>query len=408
MGFVVLSSLKNCQFLPNQLVKWKVVLLLSLTTLLIIYVRVLYVSPMVPVFPINLSKRNQTIDLSKRNQTIDLSKRNQTVNQSHRPKTKVTFMNKDLCVSPPIQNKKLKTAVIIVLSARTNFNDRNLIRQTYGSVQYANNVQILALIFILSQSGAQADDEAVNKKLQAERDLFGDTMMGDFVDSYRNLTLKTIMAYEWLTEYCRQAQFVVKTDDDVIVNIFELTHQLDSFSPAEMASSNIWGWIHFNEDTIKDEKSRFYAPAVDFPSGKFPEHCAGVGYITTFGVVERIINEISNSFPGRVSTHEDVFMTGVVPAHINSMASYTGSNSERIKLVNQPLSVSYVFQNGRDDKDDFLIHFVKNETMDMEVKNFDTFRERNSKRIFFLIAHTKEFEMIYRRLWEIIKKASST
>ncbi|XP_037041951.1 beta-1,3-galactosyltransferase 1-like isoform X2 [Bradysia coprophila] len=392
MGLIVaLSSLKNSHFLPNQLVKWKVVLLLSLTTLLIIYVRVLYLSPMVPVYPIDLSKLNQTINHSH-----------------HRPKTKVTFMNKDLCVSPPIQNKNLKTAVIVVLSARANFNQRNLVRQTYGSVKYANNVQILALIFMLSQSGVQANNETENKKLEAEREQFADTMMGDFVDSYRNLTLKTIMAYEWLTEHCRQAQFVVKTDDDVIVDIFKLTHQLDSFSPADMASSNIWCWIHFKEDTIKDENSIYYAPAADFPSGKFPEHCGGVGYIAPFGVIERIMNDISNSFPGRVSTHEDVFITGVVPAHINSMASYLWPNSEPITRVSQPESVSYVFQNGRDDKDDFMKNFVKNATMDTEVKNLDTFRERFGKRIFFLISHNKEFEMIYRRLWEIIKKTVST
>lgn len=317
-------------------------------------------------------------------------------------------MNKALCVSPAIENSSGRTAVIIVLSARNNFNHRNLVRQTYGSVKYANNVQILAVVFILANSATPANDDANVKKLQAENEQFGDIIMGDFIDSYRNLTLKTIMAFEWLTEHCRQAQIVVKTDDDVVVNIFELTKQLHALSPADMVSSNIWGWIHKDEETVKNVTSRFYAAFVDYPSGKFPDHCGGVGYITPFRVVERILDDISSSYPRRVSTHEDVFITGVVPAHINSMASYMWRPSAPIKLVNKPETVSYVFQSGRDDKDEFLRNFVKNTTMDADIKNFNTFRERNPKRIFFLLSHSKEFDSIYRRLWHIIKTTFGT
>ncbi|KAG4065881.1 hypothetical protein HA402_012559 [Bradysia odoriphaga] len=241
-------------------------------------------------------------------------------------------MNKDMCVSSAADNTNERTAVIVVLSARKNFDRRNLVRQTYGSVKNTNNVRILAIIFVLANSDIQ-DDEA-NNKLKEEMDRFADVIMGDFVDSYRNLTLKTIMAYDWVTSYCRQAQIVVKTDDDVLVNIFELTRHLDSLSPADMVSSNIWCNLHQNENTVNDPQSRFYVSPVDFPNGKFPDHCAGIGYITPFHVIERIVDDVSRSFVGRVCTHEDVFMTSVVTTHINSKSTYFWRKTEPIKLVN--------------------------------------------------------------------------
>lgn len=166
-------------------------------------------------------------------------------------------------------DKNRRTAVIVVLSARAHFQRRNLVRQTYGSVKTANNVAILAVIFMLGNSDAHGADEDERNKLQAEMDQFGDIVMGDFVDCYKNLTLKTIMAYEWLTSYCREAQIVVKTDDDVLVNIFQLTAELDAWTPSDVVSSNIWCAVHRNENTIYDVESRFYVSPEEFPGGNF-------------------------------------------------------------------------------------------------------------------------------------------
>ena len=47
----------------------------------------------------------------------------------------------------------------------------------------------------------------------------GDIIQEDFVDSYMNLTLKTIMGIKWAQNYCSKASFILKTDDDIFVNI---------------------------------------------------------------------------------------------------------------------------------------------------------------------------------------------
>ena len=40
-----------------------------------------------------------------------------------------------------------------------------------------------------------------------------------FQDIYYNLTLKTVMGLKWTSIYCNQAKYIMKTDDDIFVNI---------------------------------------------------------------------------------------------------------------------------------------------------------------------------------------------
>ncbi|KAG4065812.1 hypothetical protein HA402_012490 [Bradysia odoriphaga] len=330
------------------------------------------------------------------------------VSAHRREKTKITFVNKDLCALPAAENNYDRTAVIVVLSARNNFDRRNLVRETYGTVRNANNVQILGVVFMLGNADATGSDVTDSNKLQEELDRFGDVVVGDFVDSYRNLTLKTIMAYDWITTYCREAQMVVKTDDDVLVNIFELTKELDSWSPTEVESLDIRCVTHWNEETVNDVNSKFYASPIDFPTGRFPKHCGGIGYVTTFGVVERIADEISRSFPGRVCTHEDVFMTGIVVSHINSNWNIFSRRRESVNL--RHIYSGWVCLGLEDygNEDQFLRNIVRNTDVDLNIKNLHTFRELYQKMIFYLISHTTDFEYVYRRLWKIVESGFST
>lgn len=48
----------------------------------------------------------------------------------------------------------------------------------------------------------------------------------DFVDTYHNLTYKGIAALRWIDTYCSHATFVLKTDDDIFVNMFSLVRFL--------------------------------------------------------------------------------------------------------------------------------------------------------------------------------------
>ena len=48
----------------------------------------------------------------------------------------------------------------------------------------------------------------------------GDIVQGDLLDTYRNLTYKSVMGHLWVSEFCRQAELVVKADDDIYVDLY--------------------------------------------------------------------------------------------------------------------------------------------------------------------------------------------
>lgn len=317
-----------------------------------------------------------------------------------REKTKIVFMNKNLCALRQPESDSQRTAVIVVLSSPDHFFARDLIRQSYGSIKSANNVTILGVVFMLGISRGQELDTRKTTKLQDEIDEFGDIVLGDFIDTYRNLTRKTIMAYEWVTSYCREAQMVVKTDDDVFVNIFQLTKELSSWPESDIFSTNIWCALHKNERTVKKRNSIYYASWLDFPSGEFPEHCAGVGYLTPMGVIDRIVDEISRSFPGRVSTHEDVFITGIVVEHINRHR--TSIFNKPIKRVDRHIEWrSLDLQDSVYDTNKFLANLTEGNVANMKMSILKEFRRRYDTKIFYLLMHANNFSKRYLRLWHI-------
>ena len=65
-----------------------------------------------------------------------------------------------------------------------------------------------------------------NPQVVQEQRQFGDILQEDFVDSYMNLTLKSVMGLKWASRRCPSARFLMKTDDDMFVNVPKLLDYL--------------------------------------------------------------------------------------------------------------------------------------------------------------------------------------
>ena len=65
-------------------------------------------------------------------------------------------------------------------------------------------------------------DENIQRSLEEESQEYGDLVQGDFLDNYYNLSYKAIMGNLWVAEFCSQAEFLVKTDDDMFVDMYEV------------------------------------------------------------------------------------------------------------------------------------------------------------------------------------------
>lgn len=97
--------------------------------------------------------------------------------------------NVSLCMQSTTPTESI---VIMVHSSRSHFDERYAIRNTWGSIKMYKEWHF-HLIFLL---GIDPDCEPLGyteTRLKDEGEQHGDLIMGNFVDSYHNLTYKHLM-----------------------------------------------------------------------------------------------------------------------------------------------------------------------------------------------------------------------
>ncbi|KAJ8034433.1 Beta-1,3-galactosyltransferase 1 [Holothuria leucospilota] len=107
--------------------------------------------------------------------------------------------------------------------------------------------------------------------------------MEDFVDTYMNLTLKTIMGMKWMSTFCAQAKFMMKTDDDMYVSYGNIIKYLDQSQKANFMT----GYV-MHGGPIRNPKSKWYMPKKSYPGSKYPPFCSGTGYILSGDVPPKV------------------------------------------------------------------------------------------------------------------------
>ncbi|XP_038001593.1 UDP-GalNAc:beta-1,3-N-acetylgalactosaminyltransferase 1 [Motacilla alba alba] len=165
--------------------------------------------------------------------------------------------------------------VILVASSPRDVKARQAIRITWGSRDSWWGQHILTL-FLLGQD-TQREDRAAALAVEDESILYGDIIRQDFVDTYDNLTLKTIMAFQWFSEFCSNARFFMKTDADVFIN----TPNLVKFLLQLNSSENVFTGYPLIENFAYRGgfDSKRYISYQEYPFKLYPPYCSGLGYI---------------------------------------------------------------------------------------------------------------------------------
>lgn len=126
-----------------------------------------------------------------------------------------------------------------VHTAPDHYKRRIVIRQTWGSASnYERNVRV---IFVMGRTTDDPAGQAIQRALEFESEQYGDIVQEDFLDTYRNLTYKGIAALKWIDERCSHARWILKTDDDIFVNTFNLLrhlHRLERLETEEKSAAD--------------------------------------------------------------------------------------------------------------------------------------------------------------------------
>ncbi|XP_055378511.1 beta-1,3-galactosyltransferase 1-like isoform X2 [Condylostylus longicornis] len=270
--------------------------------------------------------------------------------------------------------------LIVVTSSITNFAERLTIRETWGNVtefnypmfsemhsnnaggylnvkemvvrmhadhlnlpnvtnisnftELINNTTIpVKVVFLIGRGGPNnfVGNETISR-LKVESEQYGDLIQEDFVDTYNNLTLKSVMMLKWIQQKClKKMKFVLKCDDDTFVNVPNLLHFLlggtipvykdtlkmfDSKTVNALAPSNrmiksrdlLIGYMFCDAKPISDITNKWYTPMYMYAGEKYPNYLSGSGYLMSTDVVGKLYDASLNV---SIFHLEDVYVTGI-------------------------------------------------------------------------------------------------
>ncbi|XP_061535228.1 beta-1,3-galactosyltransferase 1 [Phycodurus eques] len=221
-----------------------------------------------------------------------------------------------LMPSPLVCQRAKPYLISMVTSAPAHHRARQVIRDTWGGEIEVRGLRVMTL-FMLGVSS----DPGLTKLLIEEAREQGDLVQGRFLDTYSNLTLKTLAMQSWVRRFCPQAHFVAKVDDDVLFNPSALLHLLNkSRSPYEQADLYL-GRVHLHVAPNRDLESKHYLPKEAYPSSVFPDYCSGSAYVLSRSALLKISLAASPLTLSTAHPPEDAFVglcaraAGVPPTH---------------------------------------------------------------------------------------------
>lgn len=108
--------------------------------------------------------------------------------------------------------------VFVVKSAMEHFSHRNAIRQSWGFERRFSDVTIRTVFLLGAPSPSQPNQHEMQHLIDIEQEQFQDIVQANFVDTYFNNTIKTVMGLKWAVEHCPHSRFYMFVDDDYFVS----------------------------------------------------------------------------------------------------------------------------------------------------------------------------------------------
>ena len=157
--------------------------------------------------------------------------------------------------------------------------------------------------------------DSLQAKIVAESEEYGDIIQADFIDSYHNLSFKGLSQLQWLKNFCNNTRYLVKTDDDLYLDIFQLRKVLKSLLPGERF---IVGNLHPQTHILRSVsgKGKWDVKKHLMPGSKYyPPFIGGWIYILSSTVITEIYN-IAMATP--VFPVDDVYITGLLARQLSN------------------------------------------------------------------------------------------
>ncbi|KAL4704836.1 hypothetical protein ACJJTC_001311 [Scirpophaga incertulas] len=158
------------------------------------------------------------------------------------------------------------------------------------------NQNFIKIYFVVGSQGLNSE---TSQQLEKEASRNNDMLIFDFLDSYKNLAHKVLIAIKWANENLKQLKYLIKCDDDSFVRIDLIVKDLEAFAP-EMNAKQLSRYVTYKNNLLTYNGlywGYFDGRAKTFSKGKWQEkdwflcdtylpYALGGGYVISQSIVK--------------------------------------------------------------------------------------------------------------------------
>ncbi|KAM8876862.1 beta-1,3-galactosyltransferase 1-like isoform 1-T1 [Synchiropus picturatus] len=189
--------------------------------------------------------------------------------------------------------------LLMVPVAPSNRAHRDIIRQTWGKETEVMG-KVVKLFFVLGLQSGQPRPE-LQEQILKESQQYHDLIQSNFLDCYKNLTIKTMVMLKWMDSYCSAASYAMKIDSDVFLNLENLIKMLSNAPKTNYLS----GLVARGAQVLRNPKSKWYLPVSLFPNPVYPRYALGFAYVLSVDLAKKLLEA---SYHVKALYIEDVYL----------------------------------------------------------------------------------------------------
>ena len=198
------------------------------------------------------------------------------------------------------------------------------------------------------------DNPQVINDVMKENDIYHDIVMEDFRSHYNNMTYSALGAFKWILLHCPNVRYILKSDDDVYVNVAEVINEL--YTKYVNSSRFILCMLYHNMPILRDKPwcakwcvDRSYLPGKKY----YPEYCSGSAYFFTKDIIHDMYNA---SLHAPYFFIDDAFVTGIIRQKVKPKITAHSFEFKRASFFDGDLEA--MIKNGKVFPTKFIVHNV--------------------------------------------------
>ncbi|XP_068217400.1 beta-1,3-galactosyltransferase 1-like [Palaemon carinicauda] len=200
----------------------------------------------------------------------------------------------------------------VVPIAPSSVYSRNMIRELWANQKYWKN-SLMQTMFLVGLPSTNELQHIIEK----ESTEYHDIIQVGLIDSYKNLTLKTLTILHWTEHFCPSATWILKSDEDVFVNSFALKNFLGQIIMRDLPRNVFVCKVNKERKVCRSKRkcpAKWIIPETLYAEKYYPTYCNGPAYIISRPLARQIyyVANKTNPFP-----MEDVYYTGIQAEGLN-------------------------------------------------------------------------------------------